>query len=84
MTLIKYSFHGSLNPVLLIPRIIHLFHIQNVLFCFTDESPGEALLIKGESVVVIGASTRRGHLVVEKKNHTIHVPFQYLELASQG
>ena len=34
----------------------------------------------GESVVVIGASTRRGHLVVERNNHTIHVPFQFLEL----
>jgi hypothetical protein len=78
MNLIKYS---SLEAV------THVFYHQdpqNVLFCFTDESPGEALLIKGESVVVIGASTRRGHLVVEKKNHTIHVPFQYLELASQG
>ena len=55
-----------------------------VYLLFSDEPPGDALLLKGESVVVIGASTRRGHLVVEKKNHTIHVPFQYLELTSQG
>ena len=46
----------------------------------TESGSGEAMLLKGEPVVVIGASPRRGHLVVEKKNHTIHVPFQFLEL----
>ncbi|XP_071057490.1 myosin-VIIa isoform X2 [Onthophagus taurus] len=39
-----------------------------------------AVLLKGESVVVVGASHRRGHLIVEHKHCTIHVPFQYLEL----
>ena len=38
------------------------------------------MLRAGENVTVIGASTRRGHLVVERNNHTIHVPFQFLEL----
>ena len=40
----------------------------------------EMILQAGESVLVLGASTRRGHLVVERNNHTIHVPYQYLEL----
>jgi len=47
------------------------------------EEIGESLLKKGENVVVVGASTKRGHLVVEKNNSAIHVPFQYLELSSQ-
>ena len=38
------------------------------------------ILQAGESVLVLGASTRRGHLVVERNNHTIHVPHHYLEL----
>ena len=48
---------------------------------FADETvPSEMRLGKGETVVVIGASPRRGHLVVEKRNHTIHVPHSHLEL----
>lgn len=47
---------------------------------FTEDGSSEILLNKGETVIVIGNSQRRGHLVVEKHNHTIHVPFQYLEL----
>ena len=43
-------------------------------------SDEEMILQAGESVLVLGASTRRGHLVVERNNHTIHVPHQYLEL----
>lgn len=38
------------------------------------------VLRKGETVVVVGASHRRGHLIVEHKQCTLHVPFQYLEL----
>ncbi|KAG8225228.1 hypothetical protein J437_LFUL012703 [Ladona fulva] len=37
-------------------------------------------LHKGETVVVIGASPRRGHLLVEHNSCTLHVPYQYLEL----
>jgi len=37
-------------------------------------------LMKGEQVIVIGHSSLKGHLVVERNNHTIHVPFRYLEL----
>ena len=40
-------------------------------------------LFKGEAVTVIGVSSKRGHLVVEKRNHTMHVPFQYLEMRQQ-
>jgi len=51
---------------------------------FQEGGFADGLLQKGEHVVVIGASTRRGHLVVEKNNSTLHVPFQFLELNSQG
>ncbi|XP_076268731.1 unconventional myosin-IXb-like dachs isoform X3 [Rhynchophorus ferrugineus] len=45
-----------------------------------DVSTDGVMLLKGETVLVIGASQRRGHLVVEHKNTTFHVPFQYMEL----
>ena len=52
---------------------------------FTEEDGGcEVLLRQGENVVVLGASTKRGHLVVERNNHTIHVPHHYLELRGQS
>lgn len=38
------------------------------------------VLLKGETVLVVGASHRRGHLIVEHKHCTLHVPFQFLEL----
>jgi len=44
-----------------------------------DHGTGDILLSKGESVVVIGSSSKRGHLIVEKCNHTIHIPFHCLE-----
>ncbi|XP_049273650.1 unconventional myosin-Vb-like [Rhipicephalus sanguineus] len=37
-------------------------------------------LPKSETVVVVGASPRRGHLLVEYKGQTYHVPYQFLEL----
>lgn len=46
---------------------------------FPEDGSGEVLL-KGEKVLVVGASHRRGHLVVEHKSATLHVPFQFLEL----
>ncbi|XP_050306303.1 myosin-VIIa isoform X2 [Anthonomus grandis grandis] len=45
-----------------------------------DASGDGPVFYKGESVLVVGASQRRGHLIVEHKNHTLHVPFQYMEL----
>lgn len=48
---------------------------------FPEENTSEGpILMKGEKVLVVGASHRRGHLIVEHKNCTLHVPFQYLEL----
>ncbi|XP_022256115.1 unconventional myosin-Va-like [Limulus polyphemus] len=47
---------------------------------FPEDGSGEVQMAKGETVVVLGASERRGHLVVDHKNHKIHVPYQYLEL----
>lgn len=37
-------------------------------------------LKKGETVNVVGASSCRGHLLVEHKGQKFHVPFQYMEL----
>ncbi|XP_016979643.1 unconventional myosin-IXb isoform X1 [Drosophila rhopaloa] len=48
---------------------------------FPEEGQSEALqLKKGEAVTVVSASTGRGHLLVEHKGQSFHVPFQYMEL----
>lgn len=47
---------------------------------YPEESAGEVKLPKSETVVVVGASPRRGHLLVEYKGQTYHVPYQFLEL----
>jgi len=48
---------------------------------FPDEGSGaEVLLRPGDAVIVRGASQLRGHLVVERAQNTLHVPFHYLEL----
>ncbi|CAG9855668.1 unnamed protein product [Phyllotreta striolata] len=48
---------------------------------FPEDTNGDgAALLKGETVLVVGASHRRGHLIVEHKHCTLHVPFQFLEL----
>ncbi|GIY51470.1 myosin-I heavy chain [Caerostris extrusa] len=49
---------------------------------YPEDNSGEVTLHKGETVMVVRASARRGHLVVEHKKHTIHVPYQFLELKS--
>jgi len=54
--------------------LIHIFTIPE------DGSVENVVLLKGETVLVVGASPRRGHLLVEHSNCTLHVPFQYLEL----
>ena len=51
-------------------------HSNFLLFSGTPEIE----LMRGEQVIVIGHSSLKGHLVVERNNHTIHVPFRYLEL----
>ncbi|XP_044580374.1 unconventional myosin-IXb isoform X2 [Cotesia glomerata] len=47
---------------------------------FPEEGEGEVVLLKGETVLVIGASPRRGHLLVDHNNTTLHVPYQFMEL----
>ncbi|CAH1367105.1 unconventional myosin-Ia isoform X2 [Tenebrio molitor] len=48
---------------------------------YPEDCNGEGqVLMKGETVLVVGASHRRGHLIVEHKHCTFHVPFQFLEL----
>ena len=37
-------------------------------------------LEKGQKVVVVGASSKRGHLLVEHNEITINIPYQFLEL----
>uniref|UniRef100_A0A1A9WFZ4 Myosin motor domain-containing protein n=1 Tax=Glossina brevipalpis TaxID=37001 RepID=A0A1A9WFZ4_9MUSC len=37
-------------------------------------------LKKGETVTVVGASSCRGHLIVENKGQNYHVPYQFMEL----
>ena len=52
-------------------------------FDMTSSSQNEgsnAKLLKGEAVTVIGASTRRGHLLVEHHGHQFHVPYQFMQL----
>lgn len=44
-----------------------------------ETSSGEQLK-KGEAVSVVGASHRRGHLIVEHSGVSFHVPFQFMEL----
>ncbi|XP_037959001.1 myosin-G heavy chain-like, partial [Teleopsis dalmanni] len=43
-------------------------------------NPPTEQLKKGETVSVVGASTCRGHLLVDYKGQSFHVPFQYMEL----
>lgn len=47
---------------------------------FSALNPPTKQLRKGETVTVVGASHRRGHLIVQHKGVTFHVPFQYMEL----
>lgn len=51
----------------------------HVILSLADDG-SEVLLKKGEAVKVIRASEKRGYLVVEHKNSTIHLPFQVMEL----
>lgn len=74
------------------PGKINFFHVQcnttttsltNFLnFNYAEDGSGEVILRGGEAVMVMGASHRRGHLLVEHKNHHFHVPYQFLELKS--
>ena len=76
--LIEFSVHSPW-----IHRTAHFW------FCFpntggvivlSEEGEGEVVLLKGEMVLVVGASPRRGHLLVEHNNTTLHVPYQFMEL----
>jgi dachs protein len=47
----------------------------------TDDGTGrDQQLLKGETVLVVGASTKRGHLLVERNSAQLNVPYQYMEL----
>ncbi|XP_025419111.1 myosin-G heavy chain isoform X2 [Sipha flava] len=47
---------------------------------FPEEGNCDVTLMKGDAVIVVGTSNRRGHLVVEHCNRSLDVPFQFLEL----
>lgn len=51
------------------------------MFVFKDDCREQILLRKGERVLVVGTSPRRGHLMVEYQNKRFHIPYQYLHLA---
>jgi dachs protein len=57
---------------------------SHALLVISEDASGEVVLLKGETVLVVGASQRRGHLVVEHNNVSLHVPFQFLELKPVG
>lgn len=50
--------------------------------CYKDGKNQARQLYRGESVMVLGASNKRGHLIIEYKESQYHVPFQILELSS--
>ncbi|XP_050538527.1 unconventional myosin-IXb isoform X2 [Daktulosphaira vitifoliae] len=47
---------------------------------YPEEGNCDVTLMKGDLVIVVGASSRRGHLIVEYCNRSLDVPFQFLEL----
>lgn len=66
-----------------INELISLWIIRISSLCVyvsLENGEGEVVLLKGETVLVIGASPRRGHLLVEYNNSTLHVPYQFMEL----
>ena len=65
--------------VVLLPLCVHIQY-ENKFFSFIEEGTSDIALMKGETVIVIGNSPRRGYLVVEKRNHTIHVPYMLLAM----
>ena len=69
-----HTFPGSISANN--PKI----RIFQKIFLFPDMGHSEVRLLKGETVVVIGNSSRKGYLVVERNNHTLHVPYQYLQM----
>lgn len=44
------------------------------------ESGNNMQLEKGQKVLVVGASSKRGHLLVEHNDITLNIPYQFLEL----
>ncbi|GAB6022561.1 Myosin 10A, isoform D, variant 2 [Chamberlinius hualienensis] len=51
---------------------------------YTDESNPEVHLLKGDVVMVVGTSPKRGHLIVEHKSFNVHVPYQFMEIKTGG
>ena len=79
--MMKQNYSGLQRKKILLKNYIQFFsEIFILLLFFLDVGSSDMMLLRGETVVVIGHSTKIGHLVVERNNHTIHVPFQYLEL----
>ncbi|KAF3421002.1 hypothetical protein E2986_01085 [Frieseomelitta varia] len=81
--IMKMPFPASLRSNLLgfiELRIWFCFPNTGGVIVLSEEGEGEVVLLKGETVLVVGASPRRGHLLVEHNNTTLHVPYQFMEL----
>lgn len=51
---------------------------------FSEDAPLAKQLQKGKVVKVIGASQKRGHLIVSNNGTKYHVPFQYMKLVKNA
>ena len=78
----RLSAFPNLCNAPIMPKRTFLMYCHS--FIISEDASGEVVLLKGETVLVVGASQRRGHLVVEHKNVSLHVTFQFLELKPVG
>ncbi|XP_054082847.1 myosin-G heavy chain isoform X2 [Zeugodacus cucurbitae] len=75
-----YTIAGSLKLCYPQSRIMKMNFPEDPPIVNPAEQQLQQQLKKGEAVSVVGASTCRGHLIVEHKGQSYHVPFQYMEL----
>lgn len=66
--------------LILQPNTFYVTSINKNHGYFSEDLNSDLRLMKGETVLVIGASPKRGHLLVEYVSQQFHVPFQYMEL----
>lgn len=75
-----YTIAGSLKLSYPQSRIMKMNFPEDPPIVNPAEQQLQQQLKKGEAVSVVGASSCRGHLIVEHKGQSYHVPFQYMEL----
>ncbi|KAG1680496.1 Unconventional myosin-XV [Nymphon striatum] len=74
----KMTFPGDVFNFSLMYESIAIQYLVNG--DISEDLNSDICLMKGETVLVIGASPKRGHLLVEYVSQQFHVPFQYMEL----